>query len=79
MKITILQYRYLCYNILKVKQRGVIMNNVEIIEMLNKIEEYIRNEQLESVLKYIDLKKKDINIKRDIANEYMDNLIEKLK
>lgn len=55
------------------------MNNVEIIEMLNKIEEYIRNEQLESVLKYIDLKKKDINIKRDIANEYMDKLIEKLK
>ena len=55
------------------------MNNVEIIEMLNKIEEYIRNEQLESVLKYIDLKKKDINIKRDIANEYMDKLIEELK
>ena len=28
------------------------MNNVEIIEMLNKIEEYIKHEELESVLKY---------------------------
>ena len=30
------------------------MNNVEIIEMLNKIEEYIKHEELESVLKYMD-------------------------
>ena len=51
------------------------MNNVEIIEMLNKIEEYIKHEQLESVLKYIDIKKKDLNIKKDIANEYMDDRV----
>lgn len=55
------------------------MNNVEIIEMLNKIEEYIKHEELESVLKYIDVKKKSLNIKKDIANEYMDKLIESLK
>ena len=42
------------------------MNNVEIIEMLNKIEEYIKHEELESVLKYIDIKKKSLNIKKDI-------------
>ena len=51
------------------------MNNVEIIEMLNKIEEYIKHEELESVLKYIDIKKKSLNIKKDIANEYMDKWI----
>ena len=51
----------------------------EIIEMLNKIEEYIKHEELESVLKYIDIKKKSLNIKKDIANEYMDKLIENLK
>lgn len=51
------------------------MNNVEIIEMLNKIEEYIKHEELESV----DIKKKSLNIKKDIANEYMDKLIESLK
>ena len=33
----------------------------------------------ESVLKYIDIKKKSLNIKKDIANEYMDKLIESLK
>ena len=51
------------------------MNNVEIIEMLNKIEEYIKHEELESVLKYIDIKKKSLNIKKDIANEYMDDRV----
>ena len=56
-----------------------ILTTYRFSKALNKIEEYIKHEELESVLKYIDIKKKSLNIKKDIANEYMDKLIESLK
>lgn len=55
------------------------MSNIEILDMLNKIEEYIRNSQNESVLRYIDCKKKELNFKNDIASEYISKLMENLK
>lgn len=55
------------------------MNNTEIIEMLSNIENYIKHEELEFALKYIDSEKKKLNMKKDVASEYMDKLIEDLK
>lgn len=55
------------------------MNNTEIIEMLSNIEKYIKNGELEFALKYIDSEKKKLNMKKDVASEYMDKLIEDLK
>nr|DAY61742.1 MAG TPA: hypothetical protein [Caudoviricetes sp.] len=55
------------------------MNNTEILEMLNNIESYIKHEEIEEVLKYINSKKKELHIKKDVASEYMDKLLENLK
>lgn len=52
---------------------------MDIINILEDIESYLKNGKVEEALLYIENKKREANAKKDKASDYIDDLIKNLK
>ena len=55
------------------------MGKGDLIKILDDIEKYLNNNNINGALSYIENKKMEINSKADKASEYIDKLVNNLK
>lgn len=55
------------------------MNNKEFTKILNHIEKLIENKEYEKVTKCIKAQKIKLLLEKDLASDYIDDLVKKLK
>lgn len=55
------------------------MKNIDALEMLNNIQNFLNKEEYQKADDYIQKKKLEIQSEKDLASEYIDKLVKNMK
>lgn len=55
------------------------MKNSDVLNLLNDIKNYVKDKEYEEIIEYIEKKEIEVKDTKDIAEEYIDQLMNNLK